>query len=401
MDFSLLSLAEKNIRRKFFRSLAIVLAVTVVATTLFSVTTIMDSVEQSLQRGTARLGADIMVVPAASEAEARATLLAGQPSNFYMDKGVLEKIRRVTGVDTATSQIFLTSAEYQCCDVGNMLLIGFDPETDFTIKPWLSSSLTRPLGGDEIIMGRGITAYQVGDILRLYGLEFKVVGMLEETGMEFIDNSVFLPTAAISRIVANSDKPGVTATPAMTDKVSTVLVQVTPEYPAYRVALFIEAAVDGVRAIETEQIIASVRKQLFVLLRSVLSVSLILWVMSLFLIGVVFSMIVNERKRELGMFRAMGARKGQVFSLIISEASLLSIVGGLLGVGIGGGVLFLFQDAIHAALNVPHLWPSPARFFTLILFCLAFSLITGVAAALAPAIKAAVMEPYEAIRQGE
>ncbi len=165
--------------------------------------------------------------------------------------------------------------------------------------------------------------------------------------------------------------------------------------------MFIQADVDGVKAIVTDRIIASVRKQLFILLKSVLSVSAILWIMALLLVGVVFSMIVNERRRELGIFRAMGAQKSHLFRLIMLEAAILSIIGGAIGIGLGGGVLFMFKDAIYTSLNIPHLWPNTMRFVGLVSFCMLLSLLTGIIAALGPAIRASMLEPYEAIRGGE
>jgi len=401
MEFKILRLANQNLKRKKFRSLAIVLAVLVVAATLFSITTIMDSVEQSLERGTARLGADLMVVPMSAEAEAKSALLAGKPSTFYMDADLVDKIRSIRGVRAASPQTFLTTSSYSCCDVSGMLLIAFDPEHDFTIKPWLTSTLQRPLADDEVIMGRALTAYMVGSVLSFYKVPFTVAGMLEETGMDFIDNSIFMTYAGVKRILAKAGRDGAAAVDIPPDKVSSILVQVDPEYAPSRVALFIEAELDGVKAIVTDRIIASVRKQLFILLRSILSVSVILWVMALLLIGVVFSMIVNERRREIGIFRAMGAQRQHVFRLIILEATVLSAIGGILGVTTGGGVLYLFREAIYASLDIPHLWPSLGRFLILIGVCLALSVLTGMIAALLPALRAALLEPYEAIRGGE
>ncbi len=413
MQLSMLGIALKNMRRKLFRSLAITLSVTVVATTLFAVTTIMDSVELSLQRGTQRLGADIMVVPADAENEAKAVLLAGEPSTFYMDKAIEDKVRKVEGVDKAASQIFLETAQYKCCDVADMLLIGFDPENDFTITPWLSDTLRRGLDAKEVIMGRTISSFNVGFIIQLYGLDFKIAGMLEETGMDFIDDSIFMPYKSMQNIIENSEKSQnkkkrkkqkketVKAVKLMKDQISTVLVQVKPEIAAERVALYIENQIEGVKALVSEQIISSVRKQLFILLRSILSISVILWVMSLLLIGVVFSMIVNERRRELGMLRAMGAKKKHVFGLIISEAAILSLLGGISGIALGSIVLHFLKETIQATLNIPYLWPTPTDFIFLIIVCLVLSLLTGIGAALIPALRATFVEPYTAIRGGE
>ncbi len=402
MKISLFSIARKNIKRKFFRSVAIGLSVAIVAATLFVVTTIMGSVETSLKKGTARLGADIMVVPAEAEAEARTALLAGEPGTFYMAKSLVDAVRKVEGVRDVSSQIYLKTAQYKCCDVGDMLLIGFDPENDFTIIPWLTERLNRPLNHDEAIMGRGLTAFAIGNRMKFYGSEFEIVGMLEETGMKFIDNSVFFPYQAIQQMAEDSKKKNdVQTVELLEDHVSTVLVQVKPEITPERVAIFIEYNVPGVKAIVSEQVISSVRRQLFVLLRSILSITLILWVMALLLIGVVFSMIVNERQREIGLLRAMGAKKGNVFRLILTEASVISLGGGIAGLVCGGAFLYFFKSFIRSALKIPYLWPSTPDFILLILICLFLSFITGTGAALFPALRSMTMEPYEAIRRGE
>ncbi len=398
---NLLSVVRKNIRKKLFRSIAIMLSVMVVSATLFAVTTIMESVETSLKKGTARLGADIMVVPAKAENAARSALLSGEPTTFYMDSDVENKIRTIEGVKSAAGQIFLQSTTYQCCDIGKMLLIGFDPRNDFTIMPWLTEELKRPLADDEVIMGRGITAYRVGDWIKLYGMEFTIAGMLEETGMKFLDESVFMPISAVRKVVENSKKEGVKKVDLPADKISTIFVRVNPDISPARVAIFIEHDIEGVKAIVSEQVISSVRQQLFMLLRSTLFISIILWVLSLLLIGVVFSMIVNERQREIGLLRAMGATKGNIFQLIMSEAAILSLAGGLIGILLGGGFLYTFKGFIRTSLQIPYLWPSVPVFAALIMACLCMSFITGTGAALYPAIRSMRMEPYEAIRRGE
>lgn len=398
---NLLSVVRNNIRKKLFRSIAILLSVMVVSATLFAVTTIMESVETSLKKGTARLGADIMVVPAKAENEARAALLSGEPSIFYMDSAVENKVRAIEGVKSAAGQIFLQSTTYQCCDIGKMLVIGFDPRNDFTITPWLTEEMKRPLADNEVIMGRGISAYMVGDWVKLYGMEFTIAGMLEETGMKFLDMSVFMPVSAVRKVIENSGQKGVQQLNLPADKISTIFVRVKPDISPSRVAIFIEHDIDGVKAIVSEQVISSVRQQLFVLLRSTLFISIILWVLSLLLIGVVFSMIVNERQREIGLLRAMGATKRNIFQLIMSEAALLSLAGGLAGIVLGGGALYLFRGLIRASLQIPYLWPSVPVFAALITACLCLSFFTGTGAALYPAIRSMKMEPYEAIRRGE
>ena len=401
MSLKLSDIAVKNIRRRLFRSAAIVLAVMVVAATLFSITTVMGSVETSLQRSSHRLGADVMVVPREAESSARTALLSGEPTTFYMDKSVEDKVRAVKGVRRAASQLYLQTSQYKCCDVGDIFIIGFDPENDFTIMPWLTNELKRPLGEKEAVMGRALTAYVIGSDVKAYGETFKIAGMLEETGLHFIDISLYIPLKSFEKMTEYSDSGETKILEKLKGKISIVLVQADPDISPQRAAIFIEYDVPGVKAIVSEQVISSVRKQLFILLRSVLSVSVILWVMALLMIAVVFSMIVNERQRELGILRALGARRRDVFGLILREASMLSLAGAVLGVLTGGIFLFAFKDYIKSALNIPYMWPTSTQFAALVIVCLALSFLSGTAAALIPAVKSMRMEPYAAIRRGE
>ncbi len=401
MKLTILHIARKNLRRRLFRSLAIAASVAVVAGTLFSVTTVMESVERSLKRGTARLGADVIVVPEGYEAKARAALLAGEPSTFYMPRSVVDKVRKINGVLNASGQLFVQSAAYACCDVADMLLIGFNPKTDFTITSWLKESLNRDLAPDEVIIGRELSAYTKGSKISFFGSEFTVADYLEVTGMRFIDNSVFIPFEGVRKMVERSkthSEAPLTVTP---DQVSAILVQVRPDMDPARVAIFIEHEIEGVKTVVSEDVITSVRKQLFVLLRSILIISGILWIMALLMIGVIFSMIVNERQREIGLVRAMGATRKKVFGLVMSEASILSLLGGAAGVVVGGVLLFSFKNMIKFSLNVPFLWPEPAEFGVIILLCMTLAFLTGIGAALYPALRSSLMEPYAAIRKGE
>jgi putative ABC transport system permease protein len=119
------------------------------------------------------------------------------------------------------------------------------------------------------------------------------------------------------------------------------------------------------------------------------------------MVGFAFYMIVNERQRELGMLRAMGAKKKQVFSLIILEAVMISFAGGVIGLAVGAGLLYALQGIIQQSLQLPYLLPEPLVVGELVGGALLFSVLTGLLSALLPAVMASRMEPYEAIRQGE
>ncbi len=393
-------LAVRNIRRKLFRTVSIVLSVAAVSGTLFSATLVIYSVRRSIAVGAGRLGADVLVVPAQDESKAKDALISGQPSEYYMPKKVLDEVRQVEGVDKATPQVFIKSSPLSCCGVSNVLLIGFDTSTDFSVTPWLTDFSGKNFNDNDIIAGNEVPT-MTGRTLKFYGQEFNVVGTLARTGMRYLDNSAFITLNAAYKMAEQSGSKALKKVNVTPDEISTVLVKVKDGYTPQRVAVKISFAVDGVKAIASSDVISTVKDQLSKLFAYLLTVGGIVWVMALLLIGVVFSMIVNERQREIGLLRAMGATKGFMFRLLITEAAMLTSAGGILGVAGGGIVVYSFKNLLVKELSVPYLWPSPGLIIALIVGCIVVSTITGIAAALYPASISARMEPYEAIRKGE
>jgi putative ABC transport system permease protein len=394
------SVAFKNLKRKAARTWLLFAIVTVVACTLFSATLFLRSIGNALRIGTYRLGADILVVPEGSENKAKAALLSGEPTNFLMDRSVLDRVRAVDGVKSATPQLFIKPASFTCCFNVDVFLVAYDPETDFTVKPWLEKHLSRKPGLTEIITGREVPVI-VGDAIPFYGTNFTVVGTMEPTGMDFFDRSVFMSLDAAYAMAEASVAKSPMPLAIGRDKISTVLVQTRDDMTPDRVAIHIEHDIPGVKAVSSDKVISTVRSQLAGLMHVILVISMILWLIILLIMAFAFTMIVNERRRELGLLRAMGATKGNITTLILTEAAALSVAGGSVGI-VGGFILLLsLKGTLLHYLKLPYLFPSASTLVLLIAGALAIAAMTGLLSALLPAVSAFRQEPYEAIRSAE
>ncbi|MBU0484641.1 MAG: ABC transporter permease [Proteobacteria bacterium] len=411
MQVTISDLAKKNIRRNLFRSIAIVMGVAAATGTIFSVSTIMQSVKSSLTRSAARLGSDIIVVPEKYGKEAKEAIEEGKPIAFYMAGSTLEKIKEIRMyhpklkknikvVDLASSQLFKLSSKTGCCDVVGKLLVGFDPNNDFSILPWLKSGKKEEIKSSEILIGDNIP-HQENFKIQLFGQIFTVAGKLEPSGHEFFDNSIFMLHSDLQNLISK------TATLLPDDLswdqeiISAILVRTNPLINTRRIANQIDHDVKGVKTIVAKQVQTSVGKQLFMLLKAVFLAGAVLWVIAFLLIAVIFSMIVNERTREMGLLKAMGARRGTIFRLTVTEASLLSFAGGSLGIIFGGTLLFVLKSNVEAAFAIPFQWPSFLNFLLLTSTCLTLGIITGVSAALLPAIRCSALEPSVALTKGD
>jgi len=279
-------------------------------------------------------------------------------------------------------------------------LIGFDPETDFTISPWLSTHLKgQTLGAFDVIAGDRILL-RAGDGATFYGTSFEIAGVLEKTGMG-IDRTIYVPMNGLRQMIADSETLADEPLTVPPDEISSVMVSVESGTDVIDVAETIEGSLMDVNVFTASQLNQAVARQLQGVMGITFGVTATLWVMSLLLVGLIFSLIVNERQRELGLLRAMGAPRNAVFRLVILEAGFLTGFGGVSGLVISGVLLMGFSRLIQLRLRIPYLMPNIFEIISVELILLILALLTGALASLHPALSISRMEPYTAIRQGE
>jgi len=113
-------------------------------------------------------------------------------------------------------------------------------------------------------------------------------------------------------------------------------------------------------------------------------------------IGIMNIMLVSvtERTREIGLRKAIGARKRDILIQFLTESSLLSLIGGIIGIMFGWFIAFVVGK-IAAANNTPF---APSINMQSILLATLFSTAVGLFFGIYPANRAANLEPVEALR---
>ena len=123
------------------------------------------------------------------------------------------------------------------------------------------------------------------------------------------------------------------------------------------------------------------------------------WLLSVVLIGLVFSMAAYERRRELGVLRALGATRNFVLRSRLTEAGLLALGGGVAGVVVVAIGLSVFRKAIFDNLGIPFVFPDVPGLLLQVGLGLLLALLSVTLAALIPAYRISHEDPAAAMRE--
>ncbi|OGO66325.1 MAG: hypothetical protein A2030_08885 [Chloroflexi bacterium RBG_19FT_COMBO_50_10] len=396
---NLFQLALKNISGNSFRSGVVSLCALLVAAFALTTTLLMRGAENSLRLAIDRLGADIIVVPAGSEAKIESALLMGVPARFWMPQDNVNKIAVIPGIEAVSPQLYLaTLTGADCCSVSDMFMIAYDPQTDFTIQPWLNQKLGNGLRLGEVVGGSYIFATEGVQNIKVFGYLVTLKANLEPTGTG-LDQSMFFTFNTAYDIAQKSATQAEEALVIPPDSISAVLVKAAPGSDLYVISAQIMRELPEVTPILSSNMFQSYRQQMTGLLKTILVIMGITLGLSVVLIGLVFSMAANERRKELGVIRALGATRRFVFQSLLMEASLLAFLGGATGIGLAVLSVYLFRKLLIVSLGFPFILPSPAVLLLQISIGLLLALFSVNLAALFPAIKISRQDPAVAMRE--
>jgi len=392
-----------NIARRRTQS---TLTVTITALTVLVFVMVMgifQTVNQGLALSRERLGADAILMPKYSNAKGDDLLFTAIPENIYMPIETVEQAKQLKDVAAMSPQFYCQTLALGCCDPGEEArIIGYEPESDFILKPYLDEAHQNGISAGELIVGHN---YEDDDLVgynyMILGKTFKVVSMLEPTGTG-MDSTFFMDWHTAQDMCLESEVLRENWTKKDPhDYISVIMIKFEEGVDPDSFVRQVEESGMEAKCLLTGETISSLQSQLEVTMQ----VMFALWAASL-LIAVLslvgrFNALAKERKKEIGLLRAIGLKKGQVFRLIIGETCTMALMGGVLGSGLA---LICMDPVIEALKNAFKLSPSVWT-TALALLCggagVALALVLGFASAVTPAWKSASMDPQAAITQGE
>ncbi len=383
-----LRIALKNLKRHRTRSILALFGIATSVAVLFSILSFNRGFEKGLAKELERTGIHFMVVPSGCAHEVASLVLHGSVIPKFIDMSVMSSIYERQGIDFASPILVgqLPNPAGGRVD----LVYGLEMSRVAQLKPHWELEGTIPKDEHEIIVGSEIAGHQglkVGDRIEYKNINktFTVAGILKKTSSQD-DAFIYMPVAAAQAIFKKPS--GATA------------IGVKVKDPAMMTVITDELAeqVPGIQIVTMNQVMSSIST--LAASAKVLSLSIAIIAIIVSAVGVMNAMLmaVFERTQEIGMMRAIGASRADIFRIIMKEGLLLSLGGGLAGILVsvaGNDLIEVFVRRVMPYVPAGNMSGLDAG---IAVASLGFALIVGVLSGLYPAWKASKIHPIEAIK---
>jgi putative ABC transport system permease protein len=382
-----IDLAVKNLLRRRTRTILTVSGVAIAIAVLFSLLSFNAGYEKQLSGELGSLGIHILAVPKGCPYEAASLIIHGGVIPKYLQDSDLEQVKRISGIEVASPMLLHQFFK----DDKPHIVYGIHIADQSALKPWwkVEGRYFKDDETDTMIVGRSLAEKEnlkVGQVLN-FGpdkVPTTIVGILERTGTQD-DEFHFLPLESTQKLFGK------------TGQITTIAIKVQDMARIPEIGKKLEEIPD-IQVVTMTQVMGTIMNLVGsaqALLFSVIIVALIISA-----VGIIntLMMSVNERTREFGMMKAVGASGCDIGRLIFIETLLMTLIGAVAGLIVSMAGSSLVEGFVRGIIP----YAPSGKLITLdgwiVGICVAFSVVLGVLCSIYPAVRSARMTPLEAMR---
>lgn len=401
-------MAIKSLRSARWRSFLTILGIVIGVVAVVTIVSLGEGVKRQVIKQIDSLGKDLITVrpgpPLQNTKDTKAAAVSGSFGyNFgvgSLTEGDLEAIKQVPNVETAVPFSFISgSAATDDHEFTKAVIIATTHEAQKTLNQKVEFGSFFNEGDTKkhvAIVGRTVAEelfksnVPIGRTFKIRGESFIIRGVFEDfagvpisLGTDF-NSSIFIPYETGKELIAGSNqivqiqvKPtDISRIPQTAENVRSALLKVHGGQHDFTV----------LRQEEDFATTNNVLNLLTAFVSSVAAVSLVvggIGIMNIMLVS------VTERTKEIGIRKAVGATNYQLLGQFLTEAIVLSLMGGLIGIAVSGLVIYLITITTDL---------SPVLTLPVILLAVGVSVLIGIIFGIAPAAKAARKDPIDSLR---
>ena len=379
------NISFNNLNRRKGKMIFLVLGLFIGIATIVTLLSITESMSRDIEDRLDQFGANIVMVPKSENLSLSYGGVSMGGVNYKtveFDEARIPDIRTIKNANNLglVAPKVLGASSVKGKDV---LLMGVDFESELALKNWWQWEGTPPAQPDELLIGSQTAStfkLAAGNSLMLGEKEFTVTAILKPTGATE-DGIIIGDLHAFQKVLGKEGKVSMVEIAAFCRDcpITELVLQIAEKFPDAKVTALRQAVMSKMQSIEMFKSFSYGIAVLVIFIGSLL-------------VFVTMMGSVNERTREIGIFRAIGFRRGHVMQIILLEAMVVGLVGGILGYLGGNTIAFtamplVIKDGAFAGFNY-------SMGGLAVLLSIALSLI----ASLYPAQKASKLDPSEALR---
>ena len=375
----------RNLRRRVGRKLLLVVGLTIGVATVVALMAITATMALDVATKMDEYGANILIVPKSNDLSLSYGGVTVASAAYDVGEMTLADLDQIQTIKNARNISVVAPKLLGAVSLGgqSVLVAGVRFDDELRLKQWWHLEGDEPATADEALIGvrlARVLGLGLGDEVAINGQTFRIAGILGENGSQD-DDILFIDLTRAQQVMG---KP---------EAVSLV------EVAALCTACPVEDMVEQISAVLPQARVTALRQAVTLRMETVGQLSRFALAVSAVVIAigglvVLTTMLgaVAERRQEIGLFRALGFRQRHVMQIILGEAALISLVGGVLGWLLGQATAVLLAPRL-ADVTIPVVW-NPA----LALGAMGGALLVGLVASLYPASTAARLDPTTALR---
>ena len=401
INIALIKYSFENLRKRKLRSFLTILSVLIGITSITVLISFGYGISSYVSEISNKMGNDKLIV----QAKGFSFTGPSMDSNVILSDSDLKKIREVNGVSEATG-VYMMSAEVEFDKKKKYaFMMGSDYKNHKAIISEVYA-LTQLEGSelkdetDKAILGYSYKIkdkifkqpVKLRDTININGKEVKVSGFYEEVGNPVDDSHVYMTKEAFEDVFNATNY-------------QFIVIRSSPSENPTKLAEIVQEKLRNHRNQKEgkEDFFVQTFEQVIETFNSILNVITIVVILIAFISLIVAAVNITntmyasilERTKEIGVFKAIGAKNKSILLIFILESGLLSLIGGILGILLG---YILSKFAGNLISKAGYAVFSPLFTWHLVVGSLLFAFLIGIFAGLFPAYRASKLKPIDALR---
>ncbi len=383
---TLYSISIQSLRRRKSKTFFLIFGLFLAVASVITLTVISKNMGQNVSKELDEYGANIIITPKSNELSLNYGGLSigqfsyEQSSLFERDIDKIKEIKNYKNISVISPKLF----SVEQLGPGKLLVAGVIFEDEIKLKKWWKLSGKLPTENNQILLGSEVSTklkLSINDTIKIKNSSFFVSGIIQPTGSQD-DDIIFMDMKTAQKLFNKKNDVSLIELAALCYDcpIEEIVRQTSEKLP--------NAKVSAIRQSIDTKMAAVAKFEEFSF-----GISLVILIISLLIVFTNVNSSLNERVREIGVFKSIGFKNSDIFKIIFMEVITASLIAGISGYFIG----ILAAKTIMPLLNPGYSIPFDLNINVFFMATL-LSVLVGVSAAFYPAFKATKLDPTVAFR---